>query len=180
MENQATPSLSTSEAMKSLPQNSPILVTTSDHALLTPQIVDYFCREAQSSGWDVVAALARHETVMAAYPETSRTAYRFTDGGYCSCNLFAFLSPQARAVPDFWRRAEEQRKSPWRVVSMLGWGTVFRYLMRKLALVDAVDRISQQLGCKVGVVVIPYPEAAIDVDSAEDWHLVQKIAGKED
>jgi molybdopterin-guanine dinucleotide biosynthesis protein A len=179
VENQATPSLSAYEAMKSLPQDSAILLTTSDHALLTPKIVDYFCHEAQGSGCDVVVALTRHETVMAAYPETSRTAYRFKDGGYCSCNLFAFLTQRARVVPNFWRRVEEQRKSPLRVISALGWGTVLRYLMRSLTLAEAVDRISQRLGCKIGIVVIPYPEAAIDVDSAEDWHLVQQIAGEE-
>lgn len=180
VENQATPSLSAYDAMKSLPQDSAILLTTSDHALLTPKIVDYFCHEAQGSGCDVVVALARHETVMAAYPETSRTAYRFKDGGYCSCNLFAFLSQRARAVPNFWCRVEEQRKSPLRVVSVLGWGTVFRYLLRSLTLAEAVDRISDRLGCKIGIVVMPYPEAAIDVDSAEDWLFVQQIAGAED
>lgn len=180
VENQATPSLSAYEAMKSLPQDSAILLTTSDHALLTPKIVNYFCQEAQGSGCDLVVALARHETVMAAYPETSRTAYRFKDGSYCSCNLFAFLTRRARAVPKFWCRVEEQRKSPLRVVSVLGWGTVFRYLMRNLSLAEAVDRISDRLGCKIGIIVMPYPEAAIDVDSAEDWHFVEQIAGAED
>ncbi len=178
MENQATPSLSAYGAMKPMPQKSAILLTTSDHALLTPKIVDHFCHEAQGSGCDVVVALARHETVMAAYPETSRTAYRFKDGRYCSCNLFAFLTPQARTVPSFWRRIEQQRKNPLRVISALGWITVLRYLAGNLALPEAMDRISRRLGCKAGFVVIPYPEAAIDVDSAEDWRLVQQIAAK--
>jgi len=176
--NQATPSLSTHEAMKSLPQESAILVTTSDHALLSPKIVDYFCHEAQESGCDVVVALTRHETVMAAYPETSRTAYRFKDGSFCSCNLFAFLTPQARTVPSFWRQVEQQRKNPLRVISILGWSTVLLYLLRSLTLSEAVNRISRRLGCKVGIVVMPYPEAAVDVDSAEDLHLVQQIALK--
>ncbi|MFT5699940.1 MAG: GTP:adenosylcobinamide-phosphate guanylyltransferase [Desulforhopalus sp.] len=176
--NQATPSLSAHEAMKSLPQDSAILLTTSDHALLTPQIVDFFCNEAQGSECDVVVALARHETVMAAYPETSRTAYRFKDDAYCSCNLFAFLTPHARTVPSFWRRVEQQRKKPLRVISMLGWSTVLLYVLRRLTLSEAVNRISKRLGCRVGIVVIPYPEAAIDVDSVEDLHLVQKIAEK--
>ncbi|MCP4337693.1 MAG: NTP transferase domain-containing protein [Desulfobulbaceae bacterium] len=174
--NQATPSLSAHEAMKSLPEDSAILLTTSDHALLTPEIVDYFCHEAQESGCDVVVGLARHETVMAAYPETSRTAYRFKDGAYCSCNLFAFLTPQARTIPSFWRRVEQQRKKPLRVISILGWNTVLLYLLRNLTLSKAVERISQRLGCRTGIVVIPYPEAAVDVDSAEDLHLVQQIA----
>ena len=176
--NQATPSLSAHEAMKSLPQDSAILLTTSDHALLTPQIVDFFCHEAQRTGCDVVVGLARHETVMAAYPKTSRTSYRFKDGAYCSCNLFAFLTPQARTVPSFWRRVEQQRKKPLRVISILGWSTVLLYLLRRLTLPEALDRISRRLGCKAGIVVIPYADAAVDVDSAEDFHLVQQIAVK--
>lgn len=175
-ENRATPSLSVCDVVKTLPQDRAILLTTSDHALLTPQIVDYFCCEAQSSGDDVVVALARHETVMDVYPKTSRTTYRFKDGAYCSCNLFAFLSPQARTVPSFWRRIEKHRKNPLRVISFLGWGTVFRYLKGKLTLDEAVERISLRLGCKVGIVIMPIPEAAIDVDSEEDWQLVQRIA----
>jgi GTP:adenosylcobinamide-phosphate guanylyltransferase len=178
MENQATPSLSASEAIKSMPQGNAILITTSDHALLTPQIIDYFCRAAQNSGCDLVVALARQETVLHAYPQTSRTAYRFRDGRYCTCNLFAFLTSRARTVPSFWRRIEKQRKNPLRVISILGWFTVLRYIMGILPLSEAVDRISKLLGCKVGIVVVPYPDAAIDVDTAEDWHLVQEVAGK--
>jgi GTP:adenosylcobinamide-phosphate guanylyltransferase len=178
IENQATPSLSAHEAIKSLPKNSAILLTTSDHALLTPKIIDYFCNKAQQSDCDVVAALARHETVMKTYPQTSRTAYRFKEGAYCSCNLFAFLTPQARAVPSFWRRVEQQRKKPLRVISLLGWITVLRYLMKSLTLAEAMDRISHRLGCKARIAVMPYPEAAIDVDTAEDLRLVRDIAAK--
>lgn len=176
--NQATPSLSAHEAMKSLPEDSAILLTTSDHALLTPQIVDFFCNEALNSGCDLVVALARHETVMDAYPETSRTAYRFKDGAYCSCNLFAFLTPQARTVASFWRRIEQQRKKPLRIIGILGWLTVLRYLLKSLTLPEALERISNRLGCKTGVIIMPYPEAAVDVDSAEDLRLVEQIAVK--
>jgi len=178
MENQATPSLSALRAMQSVPEDKPVLLTTSDHALLSPRIVDYFCSEAQKSGCDVVAALARHETVAAAYPETSRTAYRFKDGSYCSCNLFAFLTPRARTAPSFWRRVEQQRKNPLRVINALGWMTVMRYLMGSLTLAEAMDRISHRLGFRAGIVVMPFPEAAIDVDSVSDWHFVEQIAAQ--
>jgi GTP:adenosylcobinamide-phosphate guanylyltransferase len=40
--NHPTPSLSTYHALQSLPHNTPILVTTADHALLSTQIVDYW------------------------------------------------------------------------------------------------------------------------------------------
>ena len=178
MENQATPSLSALHVMQSVPEETPVLLTTSDHALLSPQIVDHFCSEAQRTGCDVVAAVALHETVAAAYPETSRTAYRFKDGSYCSCNLFAFLTPRARTAPSFWRRVEQQRKNPLRVINALGWITVMRYLIGSLTLAGALDRISHRLGVRAGIVVMPFPEAAIDVDSVSDWHFVEQIATK--
>jgi molybdopterin-guanine dinucleotide biosynthesis protein A len=178
MENKATPSLSAYEAMKTLPESKAILLTTSDHALLTPEIVEYFCHEAYLSGCDVVAAVARRETVMGAYPQTSRTAYRFRDGEYCSCNLFAFLTPESRTVPSFWRQVEQQRKNPFKVIRILGWWTVLRYVTGCLTLPEAMERLSGRLGCRVGIVVMPYPEAAIDVDSAADLSFVQLIAAK--
>ncbi len=176
LESQATPSLSALHAMQSVPEDTPVLLTTSDHALLSPRIVDYFCSEAQKSGCDAVAAVVRQETVTSAYPQTRRTAYRFKDGPYCSCNLFAFLTPTGRAAPSFWRRVEQQRKNPLLVINALGWITVMRYLIGSLSLADALDRISHRLGFRAGIVVMPFPEAAIDVDTKNDWHFVEQIA----
>ena len=178
MENLTTPSLSAQHVMQSVPEDIPVLLTTSDHALLSPRIVDYFCSEAQKSGCDVVAAVARQETVAGAYPQTRRTAYRFKDGAYCSCNLFAFLTRRARAAPSFWRRVEQQRKNPLLVINALGWITVMRYLIGSLSLADAVDQISHRLGFRAGIVVMPFPEAAIDVDTIGDWHFVEQIAAQ--
>jgi GTP:adenosylcobinamide-phosphate guanylyltransferase len=178
IENQATPSSSALQVMQSVPEDMPVLLTTSDHALLSPRIVDYFCSKAQKSGCDVVAAVARQETVAGAYPQTRRTAYRFKDGSYCSCNLFAFLTPRGRAAPSFWSRVEQQRKNPLLVINALGWITVMRYLTRSLTLAGALDRISHRLGVRAGIVVMPFPEAAIDVDTKSDWHFVDQIAAQ--
>ena len=164
--------------MQQLPEETPVLLTTSDHALLTPQIVDYFCSQALNSGCDVVAAVARHEEVTRFCPETHRTAYRFKDGAYCSCNLFAFLTPRARAAALFWRQVENQRKSPLRIIRTFGLISLIRYLLGGMTFATAVDRVSQRLGFKAGFVILPFPEAAIDVDSVRDWHVVRRLAGE--
>ena len=174
-ENQASPSSSAFHVLQSLPNETPVLLTTADHAMLSARIVDYFCSEAQASRCDVVAGVARHEMVTAAYPKTRRTATRLEDGAYCGCNLFAFLTPRARLAADFWRRVENQRKNPLRVIRILGWIAVSRYLMGRLSLAEALDRISRRLGFKAGAVILPYPEAAVDVDSIDDLRLVENI-----
>ena len=174
-ENQATPSASAFHVLQSLPDETPVLLTTADHALLSSRIVDYFCSEAQATACDVVAGVARHEVVAAAYPQTRRTATRLKDGAYCGCNLFAFLTPRARLAAAFWRRIEDHRKNPLHLIRILGWGAVWRYLMGRLSLNDALDRLSYRLGFKAGAVVLPCPEAAVDVDSVSDLRLVENI-----
>lgn len=177
LEHQATPSLSAHHALASLPEQAPVLLTTADHALLSARVVTDFCRQARSRGGDVAVAVARRQTVLAAYPGTRRTAYRFRDGSYCSCNLFAFLTPASRQVPQFWRRVEAQRKHPLRVIRILGWTTVLRYLLGRLTLDKALGLLSARLGCTAGAVVLPYAEAAIDVDTVADWQDAGRIAG---
>lgn len=172
---QATPSSSAFAALQSLPAEVPVLLTTADHALLSAEMVDHFCLQARRSGCDVVAGVARHELVAAAFPETRRTVTRLKDGGYCGCNLFAFLTPQARLAADFWRQVENERKKPLRVVKVLGWTTVLRYLLGQLTLAHALKRLSRGMKLKVGVVEMPFAEAAVDVDKVDDWLLVESI-----
>ncbi len=173
---QATPSLSAYHAMASVEHENPILLTTADHALLHPTLIDTFCSEALDAGGDVAVGVARYDIVQTAFPQTRRTAIRLQDGAYCGCNLFAFLTPQGREVAKFWRRVERHRKHPLRVIGILGWRTVFQYLLGRLSLTQALARLSHQIGLTIHAVELPFPEAALDVDTVSDWTLVQNIA----
>lgn len=177
LESQATPSASAWSALQGLPDDTPVLLTTADHALLTPAMVDYFCSQSQASGCDLVVGLAPYEQVVAAYPGVRRTVLKFRDGAYCGCNLFAFMTPRARRMAEFWRGVESQRKKPWRVIGVLGWMAVLRYLLGRLSLTEGLERISRRLNIRAGAVIMPFPEAAIDVDTVDDWRLVQRLTG---
>jgi len=175
VESEATPSASTYKVLQSLPDHTPVLVTTADHGLLSPRIVDYFCCEARITGSDLVMGLAPHKQVEAAYPGTKRTVTRLRDDAYCSCNLFAFLTHRAQAAAHFWRAVESHRKKTMRVISASGWMAVLRYLLGQLSLDEGLKRISRRMGLNVAAVVMPFAEAAVDVDTVSDWRLVEKI-----
>ncbi len=175
---QSSPSTSAAFVMKSLPEEQPILVTTADHALLTSEIVDYFCSHARLTNSDVVAGLVPSTLVEQAFPESKRTIMRFKDQGYCGCNLFAFLTPQGRMIAEFWRQVEQERKSPLKLIRTLGWIAVLRYITGNLTLAQGLERISQKLKLKITTVPIPFPQAAVDVDTVADWELVQEILEK--
>jgi GTP:adenosylcobinamide-phosphate guanylyltransferase len=180
MASRESPSASAAAAMEQIPESQPVLLTTADHALLSSQIIDHFCGQARTAGVDLMVALAPHELVATAYPTMQRTRLRFSDADYCSCNLFAFMTPRSRAITGFWRKVERQRKQPWRVVGILGWWPVFKYLLGRLSLQEALARLSGRFEMKIGVAILPFAEAAVDVDSENDWHLVQQIVAEKE
>jgi CTP:molybdopterin cytidylyltransferase MocA len=176
--NREGPSASTLHVLETLPHSTPVVVTTADHALLTAPMVDHFCCQARSTGADIVVGLVAYDLVQAALPETKRTVIRVREGGYCTCNLFAFLTPRSRSVADFWRKAEGQRKKTRRMIGAFGWWSLVLYLLRLLTLRQGLERVSRRLGLRADAVLMPFPEAAVDVDTIGDWKLVAAIAAK--
>ena len=178
IDSRSTPSLSTYHALQAFPDNKPVLVTTADHALLTPQIVDYFCGEALRLQCDVAVGLTAYDGVMAAFPGTRRTAIKFKDGAYSGCNLFGFLNPRSDRAARFWRQIEQERKKPLRMMRILGWWTIVRYLLGRITLDNGLEKLSNKMQIKLRAVLLPFPQAAIDVDTVDDWHFVQSLAQK--
>jgi GTP:adenosylcobinamide-phosphate guanylyltransferase len=172
------PSESAVSAAESL-NRFPILLTAGDHALLTPQIVDDFCRAARQTGVDGVIGVVPHERVRAAFPDTRRTVHRFRDGGYCGSNLFALLNADGMAAPRFWRRVEADRKKPWRIARRVGILAMLRYALRRLTLDQAMTLLSEKMGCRMGCVSIDAPRAAVDVDSLADRDLAVRVLRSE-
>ncbi len=115
----------------------------------------------------------------AAFPETRRTAIKFNDGAYSGCNLFGFLNRRSHRAAQFWRQIEQERKKPLRMMRILGWWTVVRYLLGRISLDDGLEQISRKLQIRARAVLLPFPQAAVDVDTADDWHFVQGLVKKQ-
>lgn len=176
----ATPSLSALVAAEALDHPFPLLITTADHALLTPDLIDFFASATLETGADIVAGLVSAEVLLNAYPQTKRTFLQFRDGQYSSCNLFCVLTEAGLGVLDFWGRIERDRKRPWRIARAFGIGTLVAYLLGRLTLEQGLARLSRTLGVAARAVVVPTAEAAIDVDKPSDLALVEEILRRRD
>ena len=128
----------------------------------------------RQGGADVGVGLTDYASIKARFPAAKKTVTRFRDGGYCGCNLFAFMTPEARRVADFWRRLEQDRKRPWRLIRALGWVSLLRWQLGRLSLAQALELLSERLGLRLGHVLLPFADAAVDVDTAADWAYVRR------
>ena len=154
---------------------TPVFLTAGDHALLTPNIIDTFCRRATECDADVVVGLVPMTRVRDAFPHTKRTIFRFADGERCGSNLFAFLTPAGKQAVTFWSHIEKQRKKPWKILKTLGIGILARYVLHQLTLTKALHALSVRSGCRIDFVTVDDPRAAVDIDSTDDLKLAEAV-----
>ncbi|UJP05593.1 MAG: nucleotidyltransferase family protein [Nitrosomonas sp.] len=170
-----SPSRSAEKGVALVPDDVPVLLTTADHALLTTEIVQSFLQHALLIPGDAMVAAVEQQTITAAFPASKRTVIRLRDGGYCGCNLFVF-KPAGRSLIGFWRQAEDLRKQPWRLIAkVLGFTTVWRYLLGTLTLQQALVAVSHKSGVSIQAIILSDPRAGIDVDKVEDLMLAESI-----
>lgn len=151
----------------------PILVTTADHALLTPRMVEAFI--AGSSGCDISVGFVESRPLLARFPDAQRTWLRFGKGKYSGANLFALNTPGAGIAIERWRAIEQDRKKGWRVLLQLGLPLFLGAVLRVRSLEQTAAGLGRRLGIVIKPVVMDDPLAAIDVDKPADYSLVQAI-----
>lgn len=155
---------------------APLLVTTADHALLTPAMVTHLLTSAPPEA-AALAALARRETVLADFPGTQRTWLRLRDGDFSGCNLFLLGRPEADRALRFWQCLEQQRKRPLAMARMLGPLPLLRYACGWLTLRGALDLLERRCASRLAAVEMPFGAAAVDVDKPADLLLAETWLG---
>jgi len=154
-----------------------LLVTTADHPLLTPAIVDSFWSLACATEADVAVGVVAESVFRERYPDVQRTFVRLGGEAFSGANLFAFRGPRAASAARFWTRAERHRKRPWRLVGTLGLMNLVRFALGRLDLDSTLARASRRIGSRVALVHLPVAECAIDVDRPADLALASRLLG---
>jgi len=168
----------TTSLLKSIENGSisfPFLATTSDHALLTPDIIDTFLEKSITSDADVCVGIAERTTIEAAYPQVRRTYHSIGGVELSGCDLYYLARPEALSVVRFWQQTEKDRKKPWRIAWRFGPLTMLRILFTRSGPEPVFAMLSRHLGVRVRPVILPFAEAAIDVDKTDDLALVREI-----
>ena len=151
----------------------PLLITTADHALLEPAMIEEIC--AAASDVDVAIGVVERRAMMRRLPNTRRTWIRFRGGAYTGANLFALRSAAVAPAVELWRAVEQDRKKGWRIISAIGPGTLAGAVLRLLSLNEVLARAGKRVGLSLKAVRLDNPLTGIDIDKPEDHALVEDI-----
>lgn len=155
-------------------QPLPLVITTADNALHTPELVRYFVAAFAASTADAVVATTSESTVRADYPDEEIGFFQFRDGGYSFCNLFGVASSSALKAAEIFRSGGQFRKRPWRVLKVFGVIPLILLRWRLITLDNFSRRITRKLGIRADIVRLPYAFAPIDVDNPRTFEFSEK------
>ncbi|TCD05562.1 nucleotidyl transferase [Erythrobacteraceae bacterium CFH 75059] len=154
----------------------PVIVTTADNVLLTPEAVAQV-HGALAHG-EAVFALARREAVLAAHPDGQRNFYRFRDGEYANCNIYGLAGPHALRAAEAFRGGGQFMKSRKRMVDAFGLLNIALLALGLLDLKSAARRLSRRFGVTITPTVFRDGALAIDVDNERTFAVCEELLAR--
>ena len=151
----------------------PLLVTTADHALLDPDMIEDFLTLCQDA--DIAIGVVERRNLVYRLPQAERTWVRFRGGAYTGANLFLLAGPRVVSALELWRSVEQHRKKSRMLFSALGPLAYLSALLRLRTIDQTAGRTGRKLGLKIKAVELADPLAAVDVDKQADLLLAEAI-----
>ena len=156
----------------------PVLITTADNCLVTPEGYAEFIDGALAAGVEASAALARKEDVIAADPQGQAKFYQFSDGGYSNCNMYWIGSREALGAAEIFRNGGQFVKFPKRIAKAFGVMNLIRFYLGWGTKEKLFEQVSRRFGFKVAPVVVSDGQYAIDVDNERTFEVTERLLAK--
>ena len=152
----------------------PILVTTCDIPLITPEAINDFVTRAMKTGADFCYPVIEKSVMEEKFPGVERTYVQLREGTFTGGNIF-FVNP--RIVRFCFQKAQElidNRKEPIKMARALGFKILLLYYLNDLSILQVQKRFSKVFGINARVILSKYPEIANDVDNYKHLRYVRR------
>lgn len=158
--------------------NWPIMISTGDNALHTPDIIRDFIDGAEKNGADVSCGITREEVVVATLPEAVKAFHRLKDGGFSSCNLYSLKDRKALKSVEVFRGGGQFGKRHIRILKAFGLISFLLYKFKLVTIDGMFRRAGKGFGLKIAAVFLPYDFGPIDVDDQNSFDISEKLLKK--
>lgn len=157
----------------------PLLITTADNVMLTPEAVDEMLDGCAAQGADAAVAFTRRASVLAAHRQGQRKFYNFADDSYSNCNTYWLRDRAALKAAETFRSGGQFVKHPARIVGAFGLLNLIRFRFGIGTLDQAFARFSRRFRLTISPVILTDGAVAIDVDNARSHGVAEEmLAGR--
>ncbi len=156
----------------------PLLITTADNCLLTPETIAEINAEARRLDVEAGVALARREDVLAAHPEGQRRFYEFSDVAVSNCNAYWIGHRGALKAAEAFRGGGQFVKKPMRVMQAFGLVNLLRFRFGLGPIHHIFGRISRKLKVDIAPLIVSNGATAIDVDNERSLRVTEALMAR--
>ncbi len=157
----------------------PLLITTADNVLMTPESLRRMAAEGRGSQVHALVGMARKEDIRATHPDGQRRFYEFADGGYSNCNMFWIASAKALAATEAFRHGGQFAKKPERIIKAFGLLNLLRFRLGRHSLAQMCGFISRRFGVDIRPLVFEGEgRIAIDVDNERTHRVAEEVLAR--
>ncbi len=154
-------------AASEIPSAFPLIITTGDNALHTPELIRDFMDQFWKCEGDVAIAFTRKDIVLADYPDVGLAFHNLKDGGYSACNLYGLRTERALGAVGVFKGGGQFGKKPIRILKAFGLLPFVLYKLKAVGLEGLMHRIARNLGVSIDPILSPYAYGPIDVDNPQ-------------
>ncbi len=161
------------KAVDEIDNSLPMVITTGDNALHTPEIVRDFVRDFHASKADAVVGFTREDVVLREFANSGLAFHRLKDGGFSSCNLYGLKNANALKAVRIFEGGGQFGKRHIRILKAFGLWPFIIYKLKLSDLAGLLNAIGRRLRVSVEISWLDYPWGPIDVDHKHSFDITE-------
>ncbi|MEN3973479.1 nucleotidyltransferase family protein [Emcibacter sp. SYSU 3D8] len=165
-------------AVDVIPNPLPLIITTGDNALHTPELVRDFMRGFWTHDEDVSLAFTRDDVVLRDYANSGLAFHMLKDGGYSACNLYALRRERSLSAVRVFESGGQFGKRHKRILKAFGVTPFIVYKLKLMGLHGLITLIGRKLRVTIDPVLLDYPFGPIDVDNKNSFDITEETLKK--
>lgn len=162
-------------AIKAAGLDGNVLIVSADIPFVNAAAIDDFLSRCERLEADLYYPIIRKETAQGRFPDTKRTYMKLRDGTFTGGNIQLASTESVLRNQDAGERVFALRKSPIKLLGLLGSRFVLKFLTGRLAIADLERKAGDLLAVRVVAVESDFPEIGVDVDKPDDWVLAKRL-----
>lgn len=163
--------------VQTIPEDNRVLVLSADIPLITPEAIADYLDKCRPFDADLYYPISTKASVESKFPGVRRTYMTLREGTFTGGNIMLLNPATILDNRPLMESVFEARKSPLKLVRILGFGFILKFLLRMLTIDGLERKVSDIVGGQGKAVIVEYAEIGFDVDKPDDLALATQMLG---
>ncbi|MEO1045774.1 MAG: NTP transferase domain-containing protein [Pseudomonadota bacterium] len=166
------------EAIRVADTPFPLLITTGDNVIVSPEALRAIHQSAVDQQADALLAIAKREDVLAAHANAQRRFYEFSDMAISNCNSYWLGNDAAMRAAESFRGGGQFIKTKGAIAKAFGIVNLIRFRLGWWRLDQMLEALSRRFRVRIAAHIFDDGAYAVDVDNRRTYDISAMLLEK--